>query len=150
MKTLRQVACFLCFVSISILGFSQSNSSVQRVMTEKNPGISFALSALLPGAGQMYNGQVIVGLATFAVVPTLMITGTLLIENYNQYPVNNESNKTLGTALIVVGGLAYVVQPVQAPLYSQVWNKKNGFEASSRTNLNLELSASGVSLRYNF
>jgi TM2 domain-containing membrane protein YozV len=148
MKTFRQFICCFCLVCISMPGFSQT--TIQKVMTEKNAGISFTLSALLPGAGQMYNGQVIIGLATFAVIPTLMVSGTLLINNYNQYPENNEGNRTLGTALIVVGSLAYVVQLVQAPLYSQVWNKKNGFEARNLSSLELNANASGFTLCYRF
>ena len=98
----------------------------------------------------MYNGQVAEGLVVFAFVPVLFISGSALINNYNQYPKDNESNKTLGTVLITFGVAAYVAQLVQAPLHSQAWNKKNGFADANRSTLELEFDGTQLALCFRF
>lgn len=45
----------------------------------RNPGVAAALSAVIPGLGQIYNGQVLWAIAWFIITPGLWIgTGGML------------------------------------------------------------------------
>lgn len=153
MKILRQIFLLAVIAVKAANCYSQSNSNLQHVVTEKNPGISFALSALLPGAGQMYNGKVKEGLIIFVAVPALIISGSALLA-YQEKPSNvKEENErtahTWGTVIVAAGVLGYLAQLAQAPIYSQKWNRKNGF-ITSESEFEMNIKAGQFALCYRF
>ena len=76
-------------------------------MTEKNPGVAAVLSFLVPGLGQIYNGQLLGGIGLFLLygfsialmiivigfitTPILWILG--IIDAYKQANKLNENNR---------------------------------------------------------
>lgn len=67
-KNLRHILLCICLFLLASTVYSQSNNNEIKVTTEKtsvargsyekkNPGLALGLSAVLPGAGQVYNGQ---------------------------------------------------------------------------------------------
>ena len=109
---------------------------VQKVLNDRNPGNAFALSFLLPGAGEMYNNQVGLGLAIFGTEAVLFTSGIILGS-----PRYDQASHDTGKQVLVFGGLIYLAQLIYAPLYSQRWNKKHGFEVSD-----LQLKTDGKSI----
>ena len=108
----------------------------QKVLNDRNPGNAFALSFLLPGAGEMYNNQVGLGLAIFGAEAALITSGIILGS-----PKYDQKSHNTGKQVLVFGGLIYLAQLIYAPLYSQRWNKKHGFDVSS-----LHLKADGQNI----
>ena len=139
---------FTLFLSLFVAyAFAQNNSAPQHFITDKNPGYAFTLSAVLPGAGEMYNGQTILGLGIFFGDAGLIYSGVAILGVYNEPDYHTSQTLTAGTVLITAGVIVYVGQLVYAPIYSQHWNKKNGFAASK---LDLKLKGSQLALAYNF
>ena len=125
---------------ITCRGYAQSIPPPQHFITDKNPGMSFTLSAILPGAGEMYNDQVTLGLIVFPGDIALITGGSIM--SGSQF---NAVTQAFGETFIIAGGILYVAQLVYAPLYSQHLNKKNGFQS-----MNLELKGSQLSLSLKF
>ena len=50
-----------------------------RVVVTKNPGIAAVLSFFIPGLGQIYDGEIIIGIAFFIIELLLIIVGVSLI-----------------------------------------------------------------------
>ena len=143
-----KIKLILLFLMAFSYTFAQTKPTMQYVVTEKNPGISFALSAIIPGAGEMYNDQVGLGLAIFFGDAAIMGSGYAVYSQYNSSSVyHNDFNLGVATFLITTGVVIDVAQLVYAPLYSRHLNSKNGFSATS---MNLKLKGSQLALSYNF
>lgn len=117
----------LCILTNSIAQVSTNEdnpSNITLIQHDKNPGVSFLLSALVPGTGQMYNGQVKTGLIIFFT--------EAILAGFIQYHLNDDE---LNDNLDLVMGLAfsgvYIGSIINAPLYAMKWNKRNGFLTSN-------------------
>ena len=76
MKTI----CTITVIASMLLNLQANAQSpiLQKSISEKNSGNSFALSLVAPGSGMMYNNQVGLGLATFFGVAILLAGGGTL------------------------------------------------------------------------
>ena len=103
MKTYKHLILGVAVTISSFESYAQSlTSTIQPVRMAKNPGSSFALSFILPGAGQMYNDQVTLGLLIFFSDAILITSGQITLNNYYHVESyhNVKSNKTIGTVLL--------------------------------------------------
>ena len=48
-------------------------NSIRQTRPDKNPGLAAVLSAVIPGLGQLYNGQILWAIFWFIVTPGLWI-----------------------------------------------------------------------------
>jgi len=89
--------------------------------TPKVPAVSWLLSVVFPGGGQMYNGQVVKGFAFAAV-------GAVSIAMYLAYDANacefyDKCADELSTAGAVIYGTAWLLSQIEAPLTAMKINR---------------------------
>ena len=112
-----------CILTNSIAQISNNEDNqdnISLIQHDKNPGVAFLLSALVPGTGQMYNGQVSSGLIIFFT--------EALLAGFIQYDLeNSELNNDLDLVMALAFSGVYIGAIINAPLYSMKWNKMNGF-----------------------
>jgi hypothetical protein len=94
------------------------NSPIQRVVHEKNPGVSFLMSMVFPGVGQMYNGQVGLGLGLMGSELVMFGVGGALIATGKGIP---------GFICMGIGGAIHLTGMILAPIECKRINKKIGF-----------------------
>ena len=112
----------------------------------KNPAASFILSALIPGAGQMYNDQTYLGLGVFGAEAILIGTGvgflkmtpyTKEVNNGYWWGYNYKTDRRYeytGYGFIALGGALYIAQLIHAPVMSHRKNRANSFAMLSDRN----------------
>jgi len=111
------------------------------VKRDKNPGAAFLSSVVVPGAGQMYNDQIALGLGIFGGTVALYGGGAALLYvglnteaeytyNYWYYEEANTVERDAligsGIALLSLGSIAHIFSIVYAPIKSKQINIKNG------------------------
>ncbi len=125
MKTLftNLLLCIFIF-STSLFGQPQG---VQKMMVEKpkNPGAAFLSSFVVPGAGQMYNGDVGLGLGLF--LGEVAIFGFATNMNRIIEFEDWKKAKRIRTGCYAAGGVLYLVSIIQAPIKSKKLNQEKGF-----------------------
>lgn len=122
------MSVFLLALTTSI--FSQ-NKTISYVEFDKNPGVSFTLSMFIPGAGQMYNDEVYLGLGVLGGTIALTAGGTYMAgSNYTDY------DEYVGYAMIGLGGALYLAQLIYAPLKSQAINKEKRSKFANSVSVN--------------
>jgi TM2 domain-containing membrane protein YozV len=108
-KVKRTIIWGLLLLLIGVATLSaQTKTEYQKmyVRTEKNPGEAFLLSLIIPGAGQMYNGDVAIGLGVFFGTGTIFVGGMLLGSE-------TEAFYYIGS---IGGGVVYLAQLIHAPI----------------------------------
>jgi hypothetical protein len=125
------------------------------IIQEKNPALAFILSMFIPGTGQMYNGQIDLGIGIFIGDAVLNSVGSILFSYGNNtgtsdYYRNTSKYKTafaLGIACYAIGGCLHLIQMIQAPIYTKKRNISKGFSAgNSNYRLNVAYIPSNNSL----
>ena len=143
---------FILFSALILLFSFSSFAQIRKYQTEKNPGVAFALATVLPGAGQMYNDQVYLGLGVFASEAAFY---GLAIQSYSKYYKSsgitiNKSYQQMSQALIAVGLIEHLASMVYATLYAKKWNSDKGFYESQASNIDIKYSGTGFGFAYNF
>lgn len=146
MRNLSLILSIVLFFTLVSNGFSQ-NEGVTKTKPAKDPGKAF-LYSFIPGAGQMHNDQVYLGLGIFAVDLGLFALAV---------GMDDDGGYTDGSVGIVYGlaGALYFAQLIHAPLTSQKINKENGYLGEKRSRPNLWLGVgctneSMIKLGYTF
>ncbi len=107
-----------------------------------SPAGAFMRSLIIPGMGQMTNGQELKGV--------LLLTGTIvglvgLTLGTEQAPSGYEDLVGYTSVGLLAG--CYLYSIIDAPLYAHKWNKKNGFKSSDYNYMTLA-PAIGVAGRH--
>lgn len=105
----------------------------------KDPAISCTLSLLVPGLGQLYNGQISKGIAFMFASYGSLAVGAVALSNHNN---------GLSTAGFVVAAISYLWSAFDAPLNSNAMNKQHGLiDISLNGNRHLFVQPSVSALR---
>lgn len=145
---MKPIILFLLLTLNVIVNAQNSSSDVQSsqillLQNDKNPGVAFIMSAIIPGAGQMYNGQVKSGLIIFF--------SEALLLGFIQYDLeNSDLNKNLDLIAGVTFSGIYIGSIINAPLYTLKWNKQNGFLTQNNIKLDLALNPISKSIGIKF
>jgi hypothetical protein len=131
----------LAVLMLSTLAVHAQND-LTYVKRDKNPGAAFLSSVVVPGAGQLYNDQITLGLSVFGGTVACYAGGAALLyvglntaveTNYDYWYYEAETNSTKrdalmgsGIALLTLGSLAHIASIVYAPIKSKAINQKNG------------------------
>jgi hypothetical protein len=112
---------------------------------ERNAAAAFLSSAVFPGGGQMYNGQVGKGIGFFA--------GSAIAIGLTSYGITLK-NSDAAQGLVVAGsisfGILYLVQLFDAPLASRKINKKIGYWSDGKKSLSFNINPVNPSFSLNF
>lgn len=106
----------------SNLFISTSSDDSIVYIKEKSPWLALGLSYLLPGLGQLYNGEPVKGLLAFAGVSAgvgLMLLGA---GDFEHESTTEESFFYAGAA---IAGLTYLWQVIDAPISASRINREN-------------------------
>lgn len=104
-----------------------------------SPATAFTRSLLMPGWGQIYNGEELKG--------TLLLSGAIVGILGITIGVNviNAPEDLVGYSSLALLGGCYLYSLIEAPLFAARWNKKHGFKLNGRSPSYVECSpAMGV------
>ncbi len=124
MKTIF-IALLICLCGFNISLFGQTQAT-QKMLVEraKNPGAAFLSSVVVPGAGQMYNGDVGLGLGLFlseAAIIGFAINSDRIID-FKDW----KRARAVRRGCYVAGGVVYMISVIQAPLKAKQLNDERG------------------------
>ncbi len=134
----------------------KQNQEMKKERAIRHPVLSFSLSLVVPGAGQIYNGQVYKGLgffyatAAFSGITYLgwsLENGKGAIASPGQYP--DRTFKPLIATGAIIGGLIYNYQLIEAPIMAKKINEKKGYRYPKGF-FALNFTGNGFGLQYRF
>jgi hypothetical protein len=144
-QSLKTACNAVSTLSIIVLLLSAMTVHGQNGLTytkrDKNLGAAFLSSVVVPGAGQLYNDQMTLGLSLFGGTVALYGGGAALLVtglgtsaeiNYvGWYSVEENTTERdaligSGIALLSLGSIAHIFSIVYAPIKSKQINEKNG------------------------
>jgi hypothetical protein len=122
MKRILVVATLFLLLGGRVLNAQPTQSQgeqYQKVFTrvEKDPGKAFLYSMFIPGTGQMYNGDVALGLGTF--FGTSIITGGSMLLG-----ATSDDGKAWFVIGSIGGGVIYLGQLIYAPIRAKQLNDR--------------------------
>ena len=101
--------------------FSEYNLSGQSKPSYKSPWVAFLLSYIIPGGGQIYNGEIIKGLVftgTFMLGAVIALIPGIGAKSGSEWPTSSYIG-------VGIAGIAYVWQLVDAPISASRINEEN-------------------------
>jgi len=103
-----------------ITGYAFDTDSV-KVVSQKSPALACVLSLLVPGLGQVYNGEIIKGLL-FA---TGVVAGTyLLVFSGGDFEHESSTSEPLFYTGMIVAGVSYLWSIIDAPVSASRINEE--------------------------
>ncbi len=107
----------ICLLAIGIMAKAQQTQPTY-VIIQKDAAKAFIQSLAVPGLGQMYNEQVMLGLSVFAVETSFIGLGVITANN----PKLTESTSV---TLFTIAGIIHLAQLIHAPIVSNRINERN-------------------------
>lgn len=140
---------FVIVIFLILSYFAQAQEPTKVIIIqEKNPAYSFLLSFAVPGSGQMYNGQVKKGLIIFGSEALLLSCGTFFS---TKWYLDKFIGKVEAPICFSLAAGLYLFQVVQAPLFTEKYNIKKGFNTDKRkVNLKYHFSYNSAGITLNF
>ncbi|HOY29480.1 MAG TPA: hypothetical protein PLR96_10935 [Flavobacteriales bacterium] len=105
--------------SLAVVG----QQSIMYVKNDKNPGTSFLMGLIVPGAGQLYNDHLELGFGVLTVSAGL-VAGGGAVSNAKGY----RNSDSVGRNMQIIGGTIWFAGAVYAAFQSRAINRKNGVE----------------------
>lgn len=139
-------ALLVCLMMISTLSYAQIQTE-EMTIGERNPGQAYLMSAIFPGAGQMCNNQIDLGITVLIGEAALFGIGTFFALD------DSPGISRLGQVMIVGGVIVHIAQAIQAPYYSVKLNDWNGYKNHyiiSHLEVGVQASTSPAFLRFRF
>ena len=109
------------FYPVMLMNFQSYNLSEQSKPSYKSPWVAFLLSYIIPGSGQIYNGEIIKGLVftgTFVLGAVIALLPGIGATSGSEWPTSSYIG-------VGIAGIAYVWQLIDAPISASRINEEN-------------------------